>query len=58
MNVYICASFCYEDKKKTSERKYVIEKTVERIKEKLGVEHRYYLPHQLTIPPNHQMRQD
>jgi len=50
MNIYICASFCYEDKKKTSERKYLIEKTVDRIQEQLGTSHRYYLPHKLTIP--------
>ena len=50
MNIYICASFCYEDKKKTSERKYIIEKTVERIQEQLGDNHHYYIPHKLTIP--------
>jgi len=50
MNIYICASFCYEDKAKTSERKYLIEKTVDRIQEKLGLGHHYYLPHKLSIP--------
>lgn len=50
MNIYICASFCYEDKKKTSERKYLIEKTVERLKKVIPGNNHYYLPHQLTIP--------
>ena len=51
MNIYIAASFCYEDKKKTSERKYLIEKTVKRVQRFLpGDYHSYYLPHQLTIP--------
>ena len=50
MNIYICASFCYEDKKKTIERKYLIEKTVDRLQEQLGTSHHYYLPHKLTIP--------
>ena len=51
MNIYICASFCYEDKVKTSERKYLIEKTVDRIKKFIpDLYSTYYLPHQLTIP--------
>ena len=48
MKIYIAASFCYEDRAKTSERKYIIEKTVERLKKVLPGD--YYLPHQLTIP--------
>ena len=50
MNIYIAASFCYEDKKKTSERKYLIEKTVERLKKVIPGDNKYYIPHQLTIP--------
>jgi len=50
MNIYIAASFCYEDKKKTSERKYIIEKTVERLKTVIPGNNRYYIPHQLVIP--------
>ena len=47
MNIYIAASFCYEDKDKTSYRKDLIEKTVKRIKKKL--KGNYYIPHQLKI---------
>ena len=50
MNIYIAASFCYEDKKKTSERKYLIEKIVERLKKVIPGDNKYYIPHQLTIP--------
>ena len=50
MNIYIAASFCYEDKAKTSARKYLIEKTVERLKQVIPGNHNYYIPHQLTIP--------
>ena len=50
MYIYIAASFCYEDKKKTSERKYLIEKTVERLKKVIPGNNNYYIPHQLTIP--------
>ena len=48
MNIYIAASFCYEDKDKTSQRKYLIEQTVKRIQKKL--KGNYYIPHKLTIP--------
>ena len=48
MNIYIAASFCYEDKDKTSQRKYLIEQTVKRIQKKLNGN--YYIPHKLTIP--------
>ncbi len=48
MNIYIAASFAYEDKAKTSQRKDLIEKTVKRIKKFLKGD--YYLPHQLKIP--------
>jgi len=48
MKIYVAASFAYEDKAKTSERKYLIEKTVERIQKFLPGD--YYLPHQLKIP--------
>ena len=48
MNIYIAASFCYEDKDKTSKRKYLIEQTVKRIQKKL--KGNYYIPHKLTIP--------
>lgn len=47
MKVYIAASFCYEDKDKTSERKYLIEKTVDKIKKHLTGD--FYIPHQLKI---------
>jgi nucleoside 2-deoxyribosyltransferase len=48
MSVYIAASFAYEDKAKTSQRKDLIEKTVKKIKRHL--KDNYYLPHQLKIP--------
>lgn len=48
MKIYIAASFCYEDRAKTSQRKYLIEKTVARIKRYL--KGNYYIPHQLKIP--------
>ena len=48
--VYIAASFAYEDKAKTSQRKDQIEKTVKRIKKLLGKEYSFYIPHQLKIP--------
>lgn len=47
-NIYIAASFCYEDKAKTSQRKDLIEKTVKKIKKYL--KGKYYIPHQLKIP--------
>jgi len=47
-NIYIAASFAYEDKAKTSQKKDLIEKTVKRIKKYL--KGNYYLPHQLKIP--------
>jgi len=47
-NIYIAASFAYEDKAKTSQKKDLIEKTVKRIKKFL--KGNYYLPHQLKIP--------
>lgn len=46
--IYIAASFAYEDKAKTSQKKDLIEKTVKRIKKFLKGD--YYLPHQLKIP--------
>lgn len=48
MRIYVAASFCYEDRAKTAERKALIEKIVSRISAYLPGE--YYLPHQLTIP--------
>ena len=45
--IYVCASFAYESKKKTNERKKLIEETVERIKKVLPGD--YYLPHKLKI---------
>ena len=55
--VYIAASFAYEDKAKTSKRKYLIEKTVNRIKNTIASlnqnsddEYLFYIPHQLKIP--------
>ena len=48
MNIYIAASFAYEDKAKTSQKKDLIEKTVKRLKKFLKGD--YYLPHQLKIP--------
>jgi len=55
--VYIAASFAYEDKAKTSKRKYLIEKTVKRIKDTISSltknspdEYLFYIPHQLKIP--------
>ena len=50
MKIYIAASFAYEDRDKTSQRKYLIEKTVERLKKVIHGNNDYYLPHQLTIP--------
>ena len=46
--IYVCASFAYESKRKTNERKKLIESTIERIKKLLPGE--YYLPHKLKIP--------
>ncbi len=48
MKIYIAASFCYEDRNKTEQKKKLIEETVERIKQYLSGN--YYLPHQLKIP--------
>lgn len=48
MNVYVAASFAYEDIAKTSQKKDLIEKTVRRIKKHLNAN--FYLPHQLKIP--------
>lgn len=52
MLVYVAASFAYEDKEKTSQRKYQIEKIIEQIKARREVFPRdqFYLPHQLKIP--------
>jgi nucleoside 2-deoxyribosyltransferase len=52
MKIYIAASFCYEDKAKTSERKYLIEKITSRLQRTIPgfYDNEYYLPHQLTIP--------
>ena len=47
-NIYVAASFAYEDSAKTSQRKDLIEKTVERIKKFLPGN--YYLPHQMKVP--------
>jgi len=48
--VYVAASFAYEDKAKTSQRKDQIEKTVKKIKKIVGRNFGWYLPHQLKIP--------
>lgn len=50
MQVYVAASFAYEDRAKTEERKALIEKTVERLKKVLPGDNTFYLPHQLKIP--------
>lgn len=50
MQVYVAASFAYEDRAKTEERKLIIEKTVERLKKVLPGDNIFYLPHQLKIP--------
>lgn len=47
-NIYVAASFAYEDSAKTSQRKDLIEKTVERVKKFLPGN--YYLPHQMKVP--------
>ena len=48
MKVYIAASFAYNDRNKTEERKVDIERVVNKIKSHLDAE--FYLPHQLKIP--------
>ena len=48
MYIYIAASFAFEDRNKTEQKKKLIEETVERIKQYLPGN--YYLPHQLKIP--------
>lgn len=46
-NIYIAASFAFQDSALTSKRKHLIEKTVERIEKHLNGN--YYIPHKLTI---------
>jgi len=48
MKIYIAASFAYEDRNKTEQKKKLIEETVKRIQKYLPGD--YYLPHQLKIP--------
>lgn len=55
--IYIAASFAYENKAKTSKRKYLIEKTAKRILNAIYKldpvavdEYGFYIPHQLKIP--------
>lgn len=47
MNIYVAASFAYEDKTKTEERKLIIEGLVSRMKQHLSGD--YFLPHQMKI---------
>ena len=47
--IYVAASFAYEDKAKTEERKKQIEEVVERIKKLLGNDFIWYLPHQFKV---------
>lgn len=47
MNIYVAASFAYEDKTKTEERKLIIEGLVSRMKQHLPGD--YFLPHQMKI---------
>lgn len=48
-NVYVAASFAYEDKEKTTNRKQQIEEVVNLIKNKLGDNFSFFLPHNLKI---------
>ena len=47
--VYVAASFAYEDKEKTEQRKKEIEEVVSLIQEK-NPDWNFYLPHKLKIP--------
>ena len=47
--VYVAASFAYEDKEKTEERKKQIEEVVSQIKKIVGRKFGWYLPHQFKI---------
>lgn len=47
--VYVAASFAYKDKEKTEERKKQIEEVVKQIKQIVGRNFGWYLPHQLKI---------
>lgn len=47
--VYVAASFAYEDKAKTEERKKQIEEVVKKIRKIVGRNFAWYLPHQLKI---------
>ena len=47
MKIYVAASFAYEDKEKTAERKLMIEAIIDRIHKHLEGE--YFLPHQMKI---------
>lgn len=47
MKIYVAASFAYEDKTKTEERKLIIEGLVSRMKQHLPGD--YFLPHQMKI---------
>jgi len=50
-NVYVAASFAYEDRDKTQTRKLDIERVINKIKQKLEkFDINFYLPHQLKIP--------
>ena len=48
MNIYVAASFAYEDRAKTEERKKQIEEVVNKIKSYIDAE--WYLPYNLKIP--------
>lgn len=48
-NVYVAASFAYEDREKTNKRKSEIEEIVKQIKHIVGRKFGWYLPHQLKI---------
>ena len=47
--IYVAASFAYEDKDKTNQRKNEIEEVVRQIQSIVGEEVNWYLPHQLKI---------
>lgn len=47
MKVYVAASFAYEDKEKTEERKFIIKSLVDKIKVHLDAD--FYLPQELKI---------
>ena len=51
MKIYVAASFAYEDREKTNQRKAEIERVVSKVKlySNVSLKTEFYLPHQLKI---------